>query len=208
MNKAIFMDRDGVINKFVPPDNKDYGRDWYILEWEQFEFLPGVMEAFSLLQACKEENPYKIFIISNQSCVAKGYIDERSLVDDILANMEHEIFKESGLHLDSWYYCPHNPEDRCSCRKPKPGMLYRLAVAYEVTLEDSWMIGDQLTDMQAGANAGVKGLVFIDPFKPMKGVQTQCRNLNYDRWMIHQPSLLEAVKFILEYDSLSSPAYT
>ena len=155
MNRAIFIDRDGVINKWEEPEDREYGPNWYCLSWDDFEFLPGVKIAFGLL----EETDYIPVVVSNQSCIGKGYVDYKTIME-IFSRMKFTIMGETNADdIIATHFCPHEPEDNCACRKPKPGMLYQAAIEYDIVLEDSWMIGDSSSDLEAGYRAGIKNLI-------------------------------------------------
>ncbi len=139
--KAVFLDRDGVINR----DRRDYVRSW-----EEFEFLPGALDAFRLLAT----GPHRIIVVSNQSAIGRGLVS-REAVDEIHARMI-EAVRTGGGRIDAVYYCPHRPEDDCSCRKPRPGLLLRAARDLDLDLEGSWLIGDDLRDLESAVAAGVR----------------------------------------------------
>ncbi len=150
MNKAIFLDRDGVIND-------DRG---YIYKIEHYKFISGVFEALQLLQ----KHNYKIFIVTNQGGIGKNYYSQ----DDyqILTNWIKQQLKKNNLEITQIYHCPHHPEaviERykvvCDCRKPKPGMLLQAAKEHNILLSSSFMIGDCTTDIQAGKSAGCKTIL-------------------------------------------------
>jgi histidinol-phosphate phosphatase family protein len=143
MKKAAFLDRDGVINR-KPPEGQ------YVTSWEEMQFLPGVPEAITLLT----EAGYCVFVVSNQRCVAKGLLTEGEL-ESIHHRMCQEL-ADSGAVITKVYYCPHEKQPPCNCRKPAPGMLLTAAQSYELDLTSSWMIGDSDIDVEAGRNAGCK----------------------------------------------------
>lgn len=141
--KIIFLDRDGVINKKMrqsPPD--------YVKNWKEFEFLPGVLEAFKILK----DKGYKVFIITNQPGIARGFMTEEDLID-INNNMMEQVFKNGG-HISNIYHCPHGWDDGCECRKPKAGMLFRASVENFIDLTKSIFVGDDDRDMEAAETAG------------------------------------------------------
>lgn len=138
--RAIFLDRDGVIN-----ENLDGG---YISKWCEFRFLAKAKEATKVLTDAN----WDIIIISNQAGVDKGIMSAQA-VEDINIRMVNEI-ECAGGRVKAVYYCPHRPDENCECRKPKPGMLLRAAREYGVGLSESYLIGDSITDIQAGAQVG------------------------------------------------------
>ena len=143
MNRAAFLDRDGTLNR-KPPD------DQYVTRWEQIQFLPGVANAIALLNRAG----FLVIVVSNQRCIAKGLIQENEL-EVIHRRMCGEMALQ-GATIDDVYYCPHDEQPPCSCRKPAPGMLLDAARTHEIDLLASWMIGDSEVDVQAGRNAGCR----------------------------------------------------
>lgn len=141
LNSAVFLDRDGVINR----DRRDY-----VKSWEEFEFLPGVPEAFRLLAP----GPHRIVVVSNQSAIGRGLVS-REAVDEIHARMI-EAVRAGGGRIDAVYYCPHLPEADCPCRKPRPGLLLRAARELGIDLPGSWLIGDDVRDLESAVAAGVR----------------------------------------------------
>ncbi len=144
--KAIFLDRDGVINKRT--------ESGFVLKWDEFEFLPGVIDAIKLIN--KKKIP--IYVISNQSCVGRGMVTLEE-VQDINARMLKELEKQ-GAHIDQVYFCPHHPDDGCDCRKPRTGLFKQAAKEHDIDLASSWFIGDSGTDIQAGKESGCSTYLF------------------------------------------------
>jgi len=138
--KAIFLDRDGVINKRT--------ESGFVLKWDEFEFLPGVIEAIKLIN--KKNIP--IYVISNQSCVGRGMVTLKE-VQDINSRMLKELEKQ-GAHIDQVYFCPHHPDNGCDCRKPKTGLFKQAAKEHKIDFVSSWFIGDSSTDEEAGKAMG------------------------------------------------------
>lgn len=141
MSKALFLDRDGVINV-----EKEY-----LYKIEEFEFIDGIFELCHHYQ----EKGYLIVVVTNQSGIARGYYDE----DDFsrLSEWMVDAFKEQGIDIAGIYYCPHHPDisGPCSCRKPQPGMLLDAAEMLDIDLKGSVMVGDKERDIEAALNAGV-----------------------------------------------------
>ena len=175
MKKAIFLDRDGVINK---------NREDYVKNWEEFIFLPSVLEAIKILTQQK----FLIFIITNQSCIGRGIISKEDL-EVIHKKMLEKIVNAEGK-ITKIYYCPHKPEDNCDCRKPKPGMFLKAAQEFDIDLTETYFIGDNITDALAAKNAGCK-FIFVETGKNTK-----------DDLKSYQPefvgkNLLKAIKYVL-----------
>ncbi|MDE5420628.1 HAD family hydrolase [Ancylomarina sp. DW003] len=145
MQKAIFLDRDGVINS-------DVGH-YYIYKVEDFIINKGIVNSLKRFQ----ESGYILFVISNQGGVAKGIYSCED-VDKIHAYLESEL-KESKVFLQEIYYCPHHDSvASCECRKPSPYMINQAIDKYDIDINRSYMIGDSKRDIEAAEAAGVKGI--------------------------------------------------
>lgn len=144
MKRAIFLDRDGVINQLIDKV--------YVNEWADFVFCERVFETFDTLALTK----FKVIIVSNQAGIGHGYA-EHDAIESIFNIMKKRIVENSNFPANrlSYYFCPHKPEALCACRKPAPGMIYRAAVEQEVTIHNSWLIGDSNTDLIAGIYGGL-----------------------------------------------------
>ena len=143
MSRAVFLDRDGVINQ-RPPEGD------YITRWEDFHILPGVAEGIALINRVG----FSVIVVTNQRGVAKGLMTEADL-QQMHERMTGELAR-AGAKIDATFYCPHEIEPRCDCRKPAPGMLLSAARLRGIDLRTSWMIGDSDNDVEAGVNAGCK----------------------------------------------------
>ncbi len=148
MSKAVFLDRDGVINR-KPPEGD------YVTRWEDFHILPGVVEGVALLNRAG----FTVIVVTNQRCIAKGLVTVVEL-ENIHQRMA-ELLAGSGAIIDGAFYCPHEIEPVCECRKPAPGMLLSAARLHGIDLSASWMIGDSDIDIRAGRNAGCKTVLLI-----------------------------------------------
>jgi len=148
--KALFLDRDGVLNKEVD----------HISRPEQLELLPGVGKAVRKANLAG----ILVVVVTNQSVVARGELTEADL--QLIHNKLDTLLGIDGAYIDRLYYCPHHPDSGfygeilelkigCSCRKPKPGLLLQAAEELNISLEDSWMVGDRTGDILAGERAGV-----------------------------------------------------
>jgi D-glycero-D-manno-heptose 1,7-bisphosphate phosphatase len=148
MHRAIFLDRDGVINE-------DTG---YVYKQENFKFKEGIFETLKFLG----EKGCKFFIVTNQSGIARGYYSK----DDFnkLMDWVKKEFLKRGIVIEDVSFCPHHPDidGECECRKPKPGMILNLAKKYNIDLKNTLMIGDKQSDIDAAVRAGVGETVLID----------------------------------------------
>ena len=149
--KAIFLDRDGTINKYMG----------FVRNPEEFELIDGVAETIKKIN----DSGYLVIVITNQPVIARGEVTVEEL-ETIHNKMETEL-GEKGAYVDAIYYCPHHPHKGyegeikelkidCDCRKPKPGLILQAAKKYNINLKKSWMIGDSEIDILAGKNAGCK----------------------------------------------------
>jgi D,D-heptose 1,7-bisphosphate phosphatase len=147
--KAIFLDRDGTINKYVG----------FLRDINDFELLPGVSEAIKIIN----QSGYLAIVVTNQPVIARGEVTVEELAD--MHNKMETLLGEDGAYVDAIYYCPHHPHKGyegevpelkidCDCRKPKPGMLIKAAEEFNIDLSMSWMIGDSDNDVLAGKAAG------------------------------------------------------
>jgi D-glycero-D-manno-heptose 1,7-bisphosphate phosphatase len=173
MRRAVFLDRDGVLNKSIIREGRPYPPS----SIDEFEILPGVKEA---LQGLHRAN-YLLIVITNQPDVARGVAKREDVerMNNLLS---------SNLPIDDFKTCYHDSADGCTCRKPLAGLLFAAAKEYEIDLPNSFMVGDRWRDIEAGAKAGCKTF-FI--------------NYRYDEKRPEAPdfivsSLLEAKKIILE----------
>ena len=149
--KAIFLDRDGTVNKYVG----------FLRNIDEFELIPGVDQAIRRINA----SGYLAIVVTNQPVIARGEVSFAEL-DEIHNKME-TLLGENGAYLDAILYCPHHPHKGydneipelkfdCDCRKPKPGMLLQAAKTFNIDLSQSWMIGDGANDVAAGKAAGCR----------------------------------------------------
>lgn len=141
MLPAVFLDRDGVLIEY---------RKNYIRQWSDVVFYGSSLNALAALR----ELPCRVFIVTNQSAVGRGLITIKDAVE--INNRIVSMVEQGGGRVDAVYMCPHKPEDNCDCRKPKPGMIYQAAEAYGIDLQNSLIIGDSLSDLEAGQAAGIR----------------------------------------------------
>ena len=186
MPKAVFIDRDGVINQ-KPREGE------YITSWDDFHILPGVAEAIALLKKAG----YAVIVVTNQRCVAKGLIAIAEL-EEIHARMRESLAR-LGATLDGIYYCPHDYQSQCKCRKPAPGMLLEAAQTLGLDLGSSWMVGDSDIDIQAGRSAGCKTARVVVPGEKELGSDKNAENGNCVE--VTASSLLDSVQQILIWDA-------
>jgi D-glycero-D-manno-heptose 1,7-bisphosphate phosphatase len=144
--RAVFLDRDGVINRAIVRDGRPYSPG----RLEDLEILPDVPEALKRLH----EAGFRLIVVTNQPDVARGTL-RREVLDAMHARLA------ACLPLDEFRVCPHADADACTCRKPKPGLLVQAAREADVVLERSFMVGDRWRDIEAGRRAGCT-TVFID----------------------------------------------
>lgn len=166
--KAVFLDRDGTMNRYVG----------YLTKPEDFELLPGVAEAIRKINL----SGYLAIVVTNQPSIARGELSYDGL-DEIHKKME-TLLGQQGAYVDHIYFCPHHPDKGfpgevpslkidCGCRKPKPGMLLQAAEDFNIDLSSSWMIGDDERDVGAGKNAGCHtALIGNQDFGQEKTVQS------------------------------------
>jgi D-glycero-D-manno-heptose 1,7-bisphosphate phosphatase len=150
LQRAVFLDRDGVINV----------EKGYLHRIEDFELLPGAPEALSLLK----EAGFLLVVVTNQSGVARGYYSLEA-VHELHRHLQSEL-KPYGVAINGFYICPHHPEHgsgkfaaECFCRKPLPGMLEQAVADFRIDPAQSYLVGDKLSDIEAGHAAGCRCLL-------------------------------------------------
>jgi D-glycero-D-manno-heptose 1,7-bisphosphate phosphatase len=146
VHRAVFLDRDGVINQAIVRDGKPYPPSGV----DELKIVAGVAESLRDLK----QAGFLLIVVTNQPDIARGTQD-RATVDVI-----HQALRET-LPLDDFFVCPHDDSDRCDCRKPQSGLLLRAAEKYDIDMSRSFMVGDRWRDVDAGANAGC-ATVWID----------------------------------------------
>ena len=143
--KAIFLDRDGVVNKEVN----------YLFKIEDFEFIDGIFDACLYFQNLG----YAIIIVTNQSGIARKYYTENDY--QTVTKWMLRQFEDNGIEILNVFHCPHGPESTCECRKPKPGMFLTAKIKHNIDMEKSWMIGDKEVDMIAANSAGINHTILV-----------------------------------------------
>ncbi len=181
--KAVFLDRDGVICE---------NRDDYVKSWEEFVWIPGAKKALSRLKS----HGYIAVVITNQSAIGRGVVS-RETVDKIHQRMGEEA-AERGGKIEKIYYCPHKPDDSCSCRKPEPGLLLQAAEDLKLDLRASYLVGDAITDIEMGHKAGSR-TIMVKTGKGLSELAEKARSKVKPDYIAQD--LSEAVDLILELDS-------
>ena len=143
--KAIFLDRDGVVNKEVN----------YLFKIEDFEFIDGIFDTCLYFQNLG----YAIIIVTNQSGIARKYYTENDY--QTVTKWMLRQFEDRGIEILNVFHCPHGPESTCECRKPKPGMFLKAKDKHNTDMEKSWMIGDKEVDVIAANSAGINHTILV-----------------------------------------------
>ena len=176
MARAVFLDRDGVINRKASGGG-------YIVRWEDIEVLPGVAEGIATLN----QMGFLVIIVTNQRCVAKRLVSAEGI-----ERLHHRMcleFRRANARIDAVFFCPHEIFEGCDCRKPKPGMLFEAARTHHINLEESWMVGDSDADIQAGKAAGCRTVALLSTGSPLPHADAN----------VH--TLLDAARFIKQAES-------
>ncbi len=161
MKPALFLDRDGVINK-------DYG---YVYEIKKFEIYEDIFDIIKLFQS----RGYLVIVVTNQSGIGRGYYT----LDEFLKLSEYmkSQFKKEGIAIDSIYYCDHSPEEMCECRKPNIGMIKSACRDFDIDLKNSWMVGDKQSDIDLAKNAKIGTSVYLGD-KAIEGASYSFKELS------------------------------
>jgi len=177
MKKALFLDRDGIINV-------DHG---YVHKKDDFDFIEGIFE----LCTTAIEKSYDIFVVTNQAGIARGLYTVSDF-EKLTAWMQ-DVFIKHGIKLSKVYFCPHHPskgnneyKKNCKCRKPEPGMIIQAEQEFNLDLANSILIGDKASDILAAQNAGVGKQVLVES-QYSKGVNVNASRVN---------NILEAINYL------------
>ena len=176
--KVAFLDRDGVINK-------DAG---YTYKVDDFEFIGGCIDALKTIQ----EKNYKIIIITNQSGIGRGYYSEAAYRK--LTRWYRKQLLDQGITITDVFHCPHSPESLCACRKPKEGLFLQAAQKYSIDFSNSFMVGDKVSDLQAGQAVGISRLILINSDSNKKITQDALIAAGLSKPIEQSSSLLEFSK--------------
>jgi histidinol-phosphate phosphatase family protein len=166
VQRAVFLDKDGTLIEDVP----------YNVDPSRIRLTPGAPGALQLLSG----EGFRLIVVTNQSGVGRGYFEESAL-----AAVEEELrrlVRLAGAEIHGFYYCPHLPveeleggEEPCACRKPLPGLLYAAAAEHGIDLEESWLVGDIVDDVEAGRRAGCR-TVLVGEQPPVNAPGDRCRH--------------------------------
>lgn len=177
VSRYVFLDRDGVIN---------VERGDYTTTIEQWQWAPGAFEGIRLLT----EAGFGIIVITNQACISKGIQTEEGL--SALHDYMLRGVREHGGDILRVYHCPHYTPDKCSCRKPEPGLILRAAEDYGIELSRTFMIGDSLRDMEAGRRAGTRTIHIVS------GPGADSPRTQFESGEFRAGNLLEAARIVLQ----------
>lgn len=177
----IILDRDGVIN---------YDSVEYIKSPDEWLPIPGSLDAIAQLN----RSGFRVLIVTNQSGIARGYYDIDTL-DLIHEKMMQELASVGG-YIEEIFFCPHHPDELCSCRKPQPGMLFQIAEKYPINLQETFFIGDSIGDIRAAQTAGCMPILVLTG----NGEHTLAK---YPELMSipNFPDLARAVEYVLSQQS-------
>ena len=182
-NKAIFLDRDGVINEEVS----------YLSNPDDLMLIEGFIEALRILKNLG----YFLIVITNQAGIARGYYTEETLKK--IHNKMIQILEQNSIELDDIFYCPHHPDftGACNCRKPNPGMILQAKDKYNINLRDSFMVGDTLNDIETGLAAECQTVLVLTGY----GIEEK-KKINDIIPDFIFPNLLEFAKNLKLYSKL------
>jgi len=172
--KAVFVDRDGTLIEEVN----------FLSRTEDLRFFSFTGEAVRLLK----QNGFLVIVVTNQSGIGRGIFTEAAMHE-----IHQAIQNELSEKIEAFYFCPHLPDEACTCRKPRTGMIERAAADFEIDLENSWLVGDKAIDVETGQNARLKTALVLTGYgrQAVKQLEIQAD--------LTAENLLEAVKMIVSY---------
>ncbi len=178
MNKAFFLDRDGVIIEQVE----------YIKDPDDVKLVPGAAGALKLIH----DNGFLAVVVSNQSGIARGKFTPVDLA--AVQQRMYDLLAAEGEKIDGFYFCPHDPHvESCPCRKPRPGMILRAARELDIDVASSFMIGDRPADIETGINAGCRDCAMVlTGYGAGKAAEARAKNYRV------APALPDAVRMLLD----------
>lgn len=179
---AIFIDRDGVVN---------HNRSDYVKSCEEFDFLPGSMDALCLLGRLG----WPIVIVSNQSAIGRGLVAAET-VTRITTYLVEQV-RRAGGHIDGVYVCPHHPDEGCDCRKPRPGLLQQASRELGVDLQCSYLIGDAESDILAALAVSAQPILVLSG----RGCEQRQRLAGFEGMFQVFDDLREAASWIVSKES-------
>jgi D-glycero-D-manno-heptose 1,7-bisphosphate phosphatase len=144
ISKLVILDRDGVIN---------HDSDEYIKNVDEWLPIDGSLEAIARLN----HEGYTVVVASNQSGLARGFFNIEALT--AIHKKMDDMLEQLGGRVDAIFYCPHGPDDNCTCRKPKPGMLLEIGQRFNISLKDAIFIGDSVRDVEAAQHASARAIL-------------------------------------------------
>ncbi|WP_416182659.1 D-glycero-alpha-D-manno-heptose-1,7-bisphosphate 7-phosphatase [Helicobacter anatolicus] len=163
--KAVFFDRDGVVNK-------DFG---YVYKQEDFIFLEGIFEVLEFFK----KRGYLLILVTNQSGIGMGYYTIEDF-KELSQYMQKEIKKRLRFNFDGIYFCPHTAQEECLCRKPNPGMIQKAIKDFKINVSESILIGDRVRDIEAAHHAGIKYKILLQNAVYQEDIKTLTKeNIEY-----------------------------
>jgi len=181
-NKAIFLDRDGTLIK-----EKNFLAN--IKDIEIFK------SAFSALKKLQQEG-FLLFIVSNQSGIGRGYFTQEKVAE--IHNALKNIFAKKNIFFTDIFFCPHKPEDKCSCRKPAIKLFLQAQKKYKINFKNSYIIGDKVSDVQAGKNIKAKTILVLTGYGKRTYLELKAKKCSVD---FVAKNLLSAVNWIIKQNS-------
>ena len=183
---TVFVDRDGVINRDSAA---------YIKNCDEFQFLPGSLEAFAML----ETHGFDVIVITNQSIIGR-----KMVTSDVLAAIFDKLtygVEKAGGKIKDIFFCPHAPDDNCVCRKPLPGMILSAKEKYNIDIDKSCMIGDSAKDIECGKNAGCGATLLVKTGNGIQAEEELKKKNSQPDYVAND--LLDAVEWIIQNNPLN-----